>query len=197
MEYTLRPQPGYPFSLELGVDYVLSEAGLSVRTTATNVGDEACPYGCGAHPYLTLGTPTVDTLLLRIPARTALRSDDRGIPDGRIDVEGTDHDFRLPRTIGSTRLDTAFTDLARDEDGVARVELRDPGAERTLTLWVDEGHRYLMVFTGDPIPEVNRRSLAVEPMTCPPNAFRTGDGVIRLEPGGSFSSAWGIAPEGG
>jgi aldose 1-epimerase len=59
---------------------------------------------------------------------------------------------------------------------------------------MDEGYRYLMLFTGDPLPDVNRRSLAVEPMTCPPNAFSTGEAVIRLEPGGSFTSRWGIAP---
>jgi aldose 1-epimerase len=61
-------------------------------------------------------------------------------------------------------------------------------------LWVDEHFRSLMLFTGDPIPDVARRSLAVEPMTCPPNAFRTGDGVIVLEPGGSFTGTWGIGP---
>ena len=31
-------------------------------------------------------------------------------------------------------------------------------------------------------------------MTCPPNAFRTGEAVIRLEPGGSFTSTWGLTP---
>ena len=52
-----------------------------------------------------------------------------------------------------------------------------------------------MLFTGDPLPDVHRRfSLAVEPMTCPPNAFRTGDGLIRLEPGSSFTGTWGVAP---
>jgi len=51
-----------------------------------------------------------------------------------------------------------------------------------------------MVFTGDPLADVNRRSVAIEPMTCPPNAFRTGDGVIRLEPGESFRGVWGITP---
>jgi aldose 1-epimerase len=51
-----------------------------------------------------------------------------------------------------------------------------------------------MLFTGDPLPDVARRSLAVEPMTCPPNAFRTGEAVIRLEPGQSVTSAWGITP---
>ena len=49
-----------------------------------------------------------------------------------------------------------------------------------------------MLFTGDPLPDVNRRSLAVEPMTCPPNAFRSGEALTRLEPGDSATGAWGI-----
>ena len=59
---------------------------------------------------------------------------------------------------------------------------------------MDEAYRYLMLFTGDPLPDVDRRSLAVSPMTCPPNAFRTGEAVIRLDPGGSFTSTWGLSP---
>jgi aldose 1-epimerase len=51
-----------------------------------------------------------------------------------------------------------------------------------------------MVFTGDPLPDIARRSVAVEPMTCPPNAFRTGEGVIVLEPGASATATWGLAP---
>ena len=62
-----------------------------------------------------------------------------------------------------------------------------------MSLWVDEGYRYLMLFTGDPLPDVSRRSLAVEPMTCPPNAFRTGVAVVRLEPGESFACSWGLS----
>jgi aldose 1-epimerase len=49
-----------------------------------------------------------------------------------------------------------------------------------------------MVFTGDTLADVKRRSIAVEPMTCPPNAFRTGEGVIVLEPGESTTGRWGI-----
>src|SRR5262249_2575533 len=45
VEYALHPQPGYPFSLELAIEYELSGMGLGVRTTATNVGSAACPYG--------------------------------------------------------------------------------------------------------------------------------------------------------
>ena len=109
-------------------------------------------------------------------------------------MDGTEFDFRAGRPIGDTKLDNAFTELERGEDGRARVSLSDPDSGRAVTLWVDGSYGYLMLFTGDPLPDVNRRSLAVEPMTCPPNAFRTGDSVIRLEPGQSTTSVWGIDP---
>jgi aldose 1-epimerase len=195
LEHVLHPQPAYPFSLALSIEYALSDDGLSVATTATNVGPEACPYGCGAHPYLTLGTPTVDSLLLTAPARAVLHSDDRGLPTGRSAVEGTEFDFTRPRAIGTTRLDNCFTDVDR-EDGLARVELRSPDENAGLTVWMDDAYGYVMLFTGDPLPDVDRRSLAIEPMTCPQNAFRTGEALIRLEPGASFTSRWGIIPPG-
>jgi aldose 1-epimerase len=196
MEYPLNPQPGYPFWLRLSIEYALGEDGLRVQTTATNIGSEACPYGAGAHPYLTVGTETVDPVILHAPGRTMLKSDERGLPVGAVSVEGTEFDFRSSRQIGSVRLDNAFTDLERDEDGVAWVELLDPADGTAVRLWIDESYPYLMLFTGDPLPDVNRRSLAVEPMTCPPNAFRSGKSLIHLEPGGSFTSAWGITPSG-
>jgi aldose 1-epimerase len=191
-EHTLRPQPGYPFSLSLRIEYSLSEEGLRVRTRAANVGREACPYGSGMHPYLTMGTGKVDSLLLRAPGRTVLHTDDRGIPVDSAPVGGTDLDFVQRRPIGATQLDHAFTDLERDADGLARVELRNPEDERTLTLWFDEGYRYVQLFTGDPLADVDRRSLAVEPMTCAPNAFRSGDGLIVLEPGEATTATWGL-----
>jgi aldose 1-epimerase len=193
MEHVLYPQPGYPFLLRIRIEYALSRRGLLVRTTATNIGTEICPYGSGAHPYLTLGTATVDGLILQVPARTVLLSDERGLPVRRQAVEGTEYDFRQPKRIGSIKLDHAFTELERDADGLARVKLRDSDREREVFLWVDRSYSYLMLFTGDPLPDVRRRSLAVEPMTCPPNAFRTGDALIRLEPGASFTGTWGIA----
>jgi len=193
MEHVLYPQPGYPFSLGISIEYALSDSGLQVRTTATNLGTQSCPYGSGAHPYLTLGTATIDGLILHVPGQTVLRSDERGLPIRREAVEGTEYDFRQPKRIGSIKLDHAFTDLERDADGLARVELRDSDRETKVSLWVDQSYPYLMLFSGDPLPNVHRRSLAVEPMTCPPNAFRTGDALIRLEPGASFTGTWGIA----
>jgi len=197
VEHLLHPRPGYPFSLALRVEYTLSPSGLDVRVTATNVGGAPCPYGAGAHPYLRLGTDVVDPLVLRLPAATMIVAGERLLPVGTEPVEGTEFDFREARRIGTTQINHAFTDLERDADGLVRVELRDPDGGAAVTLWADESYPYLQVFTGDPLPDVNRRSLAVEPMTCPPNAFRSGDALVRLEPGASHSGTWGIEFRGG
>jgi len=194
LDYVLEPQPGYPFTLGLGIEYSLADSGLAVTTTARNIGSGPCPYGSGQHPYLTLGTPTVDSLRLQVPGQTVLLSDERGLPVGEESVDGSEYDFRAGRTIDDAVLDNAYTELERDTDGRACVVLDDPDGGAGLALWVDDSYPYLMVFTGDRLPDVARRSIAVEPMTCPPNAFRTGVSLTRLDPGESTASSWGIEP---
>jgi aldose 1-epimerase len=187
LEHTLFPTPGYPFTLALRAEYALSGDGLGVRIETTNVGPGPCPYGAGQHPYLAVAGDLVDAVELRVPAATVLDSNERGLPVGESAVAG-ELDFRAGRPIGATVLDHCFTGLDRDADGRARVRLGE------TTLWVDESWPYVMVFTGDPLPDVARRSVAVEPMTCAPNAFRTGDGLVVLEPGETRSGSWGITP---
>jgi aldose 1-epimerase len=195
MEYLLHPQDGYPFALALAIEYGLDEGGLTVRTSATNVGERPCPYGAGAHPYLTAGTDRIDNCRLRAPGGKWMRTDERAIPTGEEAVDGTEYDFRGPREIGSVELDTGYSDLERGADGLARVQLTAPGGAG-VALWQDESYQYLMLFTGDSIPQADRRrrGLGVEPMTCAPNAFQSGDGLHTLEPGETFSSAWGLSP---
>ena len=192
VEHVLHPRPGYPFSLAAAVEYELSATGLTVRTTGKNVGTSPCPYGSGSHPYVTVGTPTVDDVLLRVPAAAVLRTDERALPVETVSLDGADLDFRQGRRIGAAKIDHCFTQLERDDAGIARIEL-DDGDRRGLTLWLDDGYPYVMVYTGD-AAGVGRRGLAVEPMTCAPNAFRSGDGLLRLEPGETHQGVWGIAP---
>ena len=198
VEHALHPRPGYPFALHVSADYRLGPSGLSCTVTATNVGDQICPYGAGAHPYLMVGGPGVNDCWLEGSAETRLLADERGIPVGAAAVAGSEHDFRSPRRIGSTRLDTAFTDLGRDADGRAWVRLWRDDRSGGVSLWMDNGHPYYMLFTGDSLPEAarRRRSVAIEPMTCAPNAFASGDGLVTLSPGESMVTAWGISPSG-
>ena len=194
MACTLEPQPGYPWRLSLLVEYRLGRDGLSVVARATNEDRSPAPFGIGFHPYLAV-SDTVDGASLVVPARRHLVTDERGLPTDVRGVIGTEFDFTARRWVGTTRLDTAFTDLVRDGDGLARVELGDPAGGRSATLWMDGRFGYVMVFTGDTLAaERRRRGVAVEPMTCPPDALRSGRDVVRLEPGASWSGRWGISP---
>jgi aldose 1-epimerase len=191
----LHPQPGYPWSLDLRIGYQLADDGLAVSFRARNRSNAPAPFGIGFHPYLTTGMP-IDGTLLRIPAERRLLTDDRGLPTGSEPVAGTAFDFTTPKAVGTMQLDTCYTDLMRDPDGNARVEIVTPQGDRGVTLWADGSFRSVMVYTGDTVEPASRRrrSVAVEPMTCPPNALRTGSDVITIAPGAAVEGRWGLQP---
>ena len=196
LQYRLMAQTGYPWTVDLHVLYDLSADGLTVTQTATNQTRAPAPYASGAHPYLCVGAGPVDGWELGLPAATRSVTDDVLIPIGREDVSGTAYDFRTPRLLGDTSLNTGFTDLDRDERGIATTTLRDPASGRGVDLWVDAHHRWLLLYTADDVPATARRSLAVEPMTANADALRSGEDLLTLapagEPGDEVSVSWGI-----
>lgn len=190
---TLLGRPGYPFCLKLEAEYRLDPAsGLEVTITARNEGSGPAPYGTGSHPYLTAHAPRVDDCSLTLPAGQWLPAGARAIPSGPAeDVAGGPLDFREQRRIGGTSIDHAFTALDRDDAGKAWARLSADTVR--VSLWAGQGYRWLQVFTGDTLPpERRRRAVAIEPMTCPPNALVTGHDLLVLDPGGSVSHSWGI-----
>lgn len=195
MSTILHPSQGYPFCLKVTVDYALNGIGLAVRTVATNIGTQACPYASGHHPYITAGANTIDTCHLRLRAKRWLPINERGLPTGSQSVENTPYDFREDRQIGPQDIDNTFTELDRDSDGLAWVRLTAPKGRRTA-IWLDKSYPYVEIYTSHTQPHPHqRRGLGVEPMTCPPNAYRTGTGVIRLRSGQTVTSRWGIQPD--
>jgi aldose 1-epimerase len=190
--HRLTARPGYPFSLELSVGYQLSPSGLAVTFVATNIGSTPCPFGAGAHPYFIL-PGGADTIELCVRAADWLEVDARSIPRRRRPVEASAVDFRRARPIGTARLDHAFTHLERDDAGIARVTLRHEREQ--IGVWLDRSFDFVQVFTGDTLPDATRRrrGVAVEPMTCAPNAFNSGDGLRTLAPGESFEGRWGVS----
>ncbi len=190
----LHPQQGWPFPLDVSVAYELDDSGLTVHTTATNIGAGPCPFGSGQHPYLSPGAGAVlDDCTLEVRVRTRILTDpDRQLPAGRQPVPGTEFDFSSPRAIGHAQLDDPFTDLDRDDEGRASVRLGCPDGG-TVELWCDDSYPVLQLYTGDTLAVDRRRQgLAAEPMTCPPNALATGEGVISLGPGQTQVSRWGV-----
>jgi aldose 1-epimerase len=195
LEVTLWPQPGYPFHLGVRAEYSLGDEGLEVTVTARNRGERVAPYGVGHHPYLTVGTATVDEAVLTVPAQSWLRTDASGLPVATEAVDGTPYDFRRPRAVGAQHLDTPFGDLERDARGRSVVRLAHPSGRQGTDVWLGEGADFLQVYTGDTLPEPERRrAVAVEPMSCPPDAFRSGASIVALGPGQQHSVRWGITP---
>jgi aldose 1-epimerase len=183
----LNPIPGYPWRLELTTTWSFGDAGLVAEHTATNLGDSPAPFGLGAHPYLLPPGNGVDDIVLLVPADRRLVVDGRKLPLAAPPVAGTEWDFREGRRIGTARLDTTFG------TGGPAVTLSTVDGSRTVTVWADEAFRWWQVFTADGLGEPRkRRSVAVEPMTCPPDAYRSGHDVVTLDPGGTWRGSWGI-----
>ncbi|GIH03612.1 aldose 1-epimerase [Rhizocola hellebori] len=188
----LTAQPGYPWHLRIATTWSLRPDGLHAEHAATNLSAQPCPFGLGIHPYLRLPESTVDETQITLRARTRLLVDDRLLPIGQAPVAGTDYDFGSPRAIGAAKLDTTFTDL---ESGGNAVTMTSRTGEHALRVWGDEVFKWWQLFTGDTVPDPRRRrSIAVEPMTCPPNAFRSGTDLITLQPGETWRATWGVTP---
>jgi aldose 1-epimerase len=194
LAHRLHPQTGYPFLLELSATYALGPDGLTCSVQATNLGGAVAPYGCAPHPYLVAGPGRVDDWTLEVPATRVLEvTEDRMLPVQVVDVEGTRYDYRVPHRIGDAFLDHAYTGLRRDDAGAASV--RALGADGSgVEVRFGPDCPWVQVHTADrpEKPEVSRIGLAVEPMTCPPDAFNSGVDLVRLEPGESHSASWTI-----
>lgn len=190
-------EQGWPFALRLTAEHTLGDDGLTVTHTATNLGDHAAPFGMGVHTFVRAGDVPLDECTLRLSAGVRLPLDPtRNLPAGPpVPVAGTDLDFAAPRTLAGVQLDTPFSALLPDADGRARQVLTSPDGRATV-LWTDAHFPWVQVFTADPKNDQaypgRGRALAIEPMTCPPDALNSGVGLVVLEPGETWTGCWGM-----
>lgn len=185
LAYALHPSPAYPWRLDCTATYAVGSDGLSWTLAARNAGDSPAPYGVSVHPYVSAGDGgRVDGWTLDLPADAYLEVDDaRLLPVEVRPVEGTPYDFRGGRRIGGTEVDHAFTEVRYAAAGTATARVLGDDGSGTAVTW-DRGCPWVQVHTADrPEPELNRTGLALEPMTCPPDAFRTGTDLVVLQPG--------------
>lgn len=175
LSHHLVAQDGYPFPLSLTAEFEVGGFGLRTELRATNTGATDAPYGCCPHPYLLAGSSPLDEWSLSLPASTRLEVDDLLIPIAQAAVADVDCDFQLPMPIGAREIDHAFTDLGFEDDGRAVVSVRDPVDGTGVAMSWGDWARWVQIHTADrPEPENDRVGLAVEPMSCAPNAFNAG-----------------------
>ena len=194
LQTVLHPRPGYPFTLDLQVDYVVDgSSGLQIMLSARNMGTRAAPYGASIHPYLVAGAGGADDWSMSVQAAGVVVTDEvRMLPVATEPVEGTPFDFRTPRALAGISLDNALTDLTFDEAAACALTLTAGDGHGVRMHW-DTVCQWLQVHTTHYAdPPLYRSAVAVEPMTCPPDVFNAGTGLVRLDPGEAHTVTWRI-----
>lgn len=183
------PQTGYPFHLSTDVTYSVTDNGLAVTHTITNVGREPAPVALGTHPYLMVGDVPTRDLVVKSSGTHRFVVDEQLVPIDNVPVDAS-NDLRQGRTLGDVALDTAYSGLFRGSDGRIRHTLEAPDG-RVVSLWQGPGFDYVQIFTTDRYPG-QPLAVAIEPMTAPADAFNSGRGLRWLEPHDSWILTWGI-----
>lgn len=181
MSATIFPQRGWNAVLDLEITHSVDDSGLQVRVEARNVGSTRAPYGYGAHPYVAADLANSS---LTLPFSKELAVDPERLLPISLGPVSAEHDFVATRPVGETVFDTAFADPIGDWE----ITLVTP--ERRVVFWADATLPWAQVFTTP-----TRDAMAIEPMTCGPDAFNEGvthDSVTVLDPGQSTVSVWGI-----
>jgi aldose 1-epimerase len=191
-------QPGWPVPLAAAIRYAVSAGGLAVTHTVRNVGDAAVPFGVGAHSYVRAGPVTNSDCDVRLAARQHLALDPQtmlpvGEPqpaEGRYDLHTEPRPFG--QLVGEGALDDCFTDCSAGRDGRYHHSLTH--SRGGVGIWTDPDFRWVQVFTPERFGGHPRDAIAIEPMTCPPDALNSGVDLIWLDPGEEWSASWGIQP---
>lgn len=185
------PQHGWPFHLWTTVDYRLTGNGVTVTHAVTNLGDRPAPYAVGVHPFIRVGTHSVEDLTIAARTVEHVMVDERLNPEGLEPASGQ-WDFTEGRLVSELALDDAFR-VEPDPDGVTRTVLTAPDGTET-EVWQDGDWEWLQLFITRSFPTADGpvTAIAVEPMTAPADALNSGVGLRWIEPGASWSGSWGI-----
>jgi aldose 1-epimerase len=169
----------FPFChrLEMAVQLVADALTLNVTLIAGEEGQ--VPVSFGFHPYVGLPGLTRDEWQLTLPMMRSLVLDKRGIPTG----DEVPFESRKVQLAG-LEFDDAFA--LQDE----RAALAITGAGRRVSVEFLEGYRYAQVYA----PK-GEDCIALEPMTAPTNALKSGVGLRWARPGERFRAAFRIRIE--
>lgn len=185
------PSPGYPFRLEVVVGYHVLDDGVGVAVVVENRGTGTAPVAVGAHPYLRVAAWATDDLTVAIDADHEWDLDARHIPR---------HRYPVPR-VGPPRAPHRIEDLPRhalyeadpgSTDGLIHAVSAPDG--RRVELHADPGLRWTQLYIEPALDteDGTRRAVAIEPMSAPPNALRTGTDLRLLDHGESARWTWRI-----
>lgn len=174
--------PGYPASLLVETSFELTHSELVVSYFVTNTGSSNAPVGIGTHPYF----PFSETTTVEINAEVAFVHGADMLPNAHVPASEIGLGKGISARVQDLSLDTQFT---RTANPVATL-VSDGQA---LDIWSDNAD-WLMVYTTNKFPWASGEgnAIAIEPQTCPADAFNTGEDLRVLGPGESTFMRFGL-----
>ena len=182
LQHLLNQPDIYPGKLQLQVTYEIIENGIEITVLSENVGELSAPYGVSIHTYLVAGALVKNNeLLLQLPSDQFLEVDaERLLPIKLQPVTGSNFDFISLKKISNLFIDHAFKYSSDYPRSILLLNAEGQGAEVIF----DEQSKWIQIHTADrDLQADSRMAVAIEPMTCPPDAFNSGIDLIVLEPG--------------
>ena len=169
---------GYPFCYQLTLTYTFDSDGLEIQTEIENSGEKEIPMADGWHPYFRFDN--LDHVNMKMtPAKRVSSNVGNALNGG--------HEFDSGQELKNYELDDCFHVNGADQ---FKVELKDVKNGLALEIWQESTagkYKYMQIYTPP-----NRKTIAIEPVTCEPNAFNTGNGLIILKPNERVSMSFGI-----
>ena len=189
---------GYPFPVMIKIVYALTAQGEFIATTTATLNgpaDSSAPFGDGWHPYFVLAAGSTNALFARVPATTEVQLDKAqlplpGVPTQpftRIPADGSLlrlYDLDVCLVVDPAR--TVTRRIGASDVRVAETVLSHPDTRLEVVVFQEAAsYPYVQLFT-------QWNEVAIEPVTAPANAFNTGVGLIKLQPGIPWSGRMGV-----
>lgn len=153
------------------------------------------PIALAFHPYYQIPGVPRDQWIAKIPARKIVITDSRLVATGEFKA----YDLPSPLPLKGNPLDTGFTDLERDAEGLAHFSI-EAGGMKVETMF---GSKYpVAVIYAPPAPEGQTRDfICFEPMTGITNAINLNHegkypGLQTLAPGAKWTESFWVRSSG-
>jgi len=180
----------YPFQFMLDLLYIWDGEKLDIITEVENKGTSEMPFGLGWHPYFTFPV-SVNELIWTMPSSYIYEVDENKIPT----LEKSEfYEFIDGKLIDEDHYDDGFEFTS--EKSTESLKLLDTKNQTEIEFnfalgdknKADGGYRFLQVYT-----PLDRKRIAIEPMTCLADAFNNGKGLNILKPNTTLSNQWSIS----
>ena len=189
----------FPFAHTLTMTYRLQDGALEVRTRIDSMSAEPMPVAIGFHPYFQLTDSSREEWHLSVAAKTHWKLDGRTIPTG--ETEPITSILPDPGNVAvkDVTLDDIFTDLERDEKGLATMSLK--GKSQQLDVVLGPKFKTILVLSRASDNRGGKGTVAFEPMAGISNSMNMAQkGLYKelqtIEPGGFWEESFWVRPKG-